>query len=50
MKILILMPLDEKWVYMATGLYKALTAKAKEVTFAMPQYMEYLIDTKIING
>ena len=46
MKILILMPLDEKWVYMANGIYSALPAKAKDVTFGMPIFMQYCMTTK----
>ena len=47
MKILILMPCSEAWTYHATGIYKALPQEVKEITFAMPMYMEYLVDTKI---
>lgn len=47
MKILILMPCSEAWTYHATGIYKALPQDVKEITFAMPMYMEYLVDTKI---
>lgn len=46
MKILVLMPLDEKWVYMANGLYSALPQEVKEKTFAMPMFMQYSITTK----
>ena len=46
MKILVLMPLDEKWVYMANGLYNALPIEAREKTFAMPMFMQYAITTK----
>lgn len=47
MKILVLMPLDEKWVYMATGIYNALPAEVRNKTFAMPMFMQYSITTKI---
>ena len=47
MKILVLMPLDEKWVYMASGLYKALPNEVQAKTFAMPMFMQYAITTKI---
>ena len=48
MKILVLMPLDEKWVYMANGLYSALPAKVKDKTFTMPMFMQHGIITKLI--
>lgn len=47
MKILVLMPLDEKWVYMANGIYSALPADVQNVTFAMPMFMQYAVTTKI---
>ena len=47
MKILILMPLDEKWSYLAMGLYKALPSKYKDRTFSMPMFMDYLVQTKV---
>lgn len=47
MKILILMPLDEQHVYAATGIYKHLDPKYQQITFAMPMFMEYLVDTHI---
>lgn len=46
MKMLILMPLDEKMVYAATGIYKELPDEVKDITFNMPMMMEYLIVTK----
>lgn len=46
MKILLLMPLDEKSAYMASGIYKSLPKEIKEVTFCMPAFMEYLLITK----
>lgn len=46
MKILLLMPLDEKWSYIAAELYKNLTTEAKEKTFAMPMFTEWQIATK----
>ena len=47
MKILILMPCDEKWVHAATGIFKNLAPEVKEVAYPIPMYMEYLIDTRI---
>lgn len=47
MKILVLMPLDERSVYMAARLYAALPDDVKEHTFAMPMFMEYLVEGKI---
>ena len=41
------MPLQEQYAYMATGIYCALTAETKKHCFAMPQFMEYLVGTKI---
>ena len=46
MKILVLMPLDEKWVYMANGLYNSLPVEVRDKTFAMPMFMQYCITTK----
>ena len=34
------MPLDEKWSYIATALYKALDADTKDNTFVMPMFTE----------
>lgn len=47
MRILILMPLDEQHVHAATAIYKYLNPKYQQITFAMPMFMEYLIDTHI---
>lgn len=46
MKILVLMPLDEKWSYVATELWKHLSDKAKENSFAMPMFTEWQLKTK----
>lgn len=46
MKILVLMPLDEKWSYIATAIYKNLSAKAKENTFVMNMFSEWQMNTK----
>lgn len=47
MKILLLMPLDQQHSDAAMAIYKALSPHAKDVTFAMPSYMEYLVQTKL---
>lgn len=47
MKILVLMPLDEKWVYMAEGIYDKLPLEVRNKTFAMPMFMQYCITTKL---
>ena len=46
MKILVLMPLDEKWSYIASALYENLTEEAKQKTFAMPMFTEWQMATK----
>lgn len=50
MKILVLMPLDERSVYMAARLYNYLPEEVKDKTFAMPMFMEYLVNGKIANN
>lgn len=47
MKILVLMPLNERMVYAATGIYRYLPDDKKDITFSMPMFMEYAVDTKI---
>lgn len=47
MKILVLMPLQEQSAYMATGIYKALPHEMQEKCFAMPMFMEFLVQTKM---
>ena len=47
MKILVLMPLDERCVPAATAIYQALPKEVKDITFAIPMYMEYLVKAKI---
>lgn len=55
MKILVLMPLDERQVYNCVGLWKAFVAAqgqawASDNLFFMPLYMDYLTTTgKSIN-
>lgn len=48
MKILLLMPCDEKWTHMATEIYKHLDEETKERTFCMPMFAEYLVDTRAV--
>lgn len=50
MKILLLMPCDEQHTYAATGIYKALPKEIKDITFAIPCFMEYLIDSKVVGN
>ena len=46
MKILVLFPLDEKYSYIATALYKALDQSVKDNTFVMPMFSEWQMATK----
>lgn len=48
MKILVMMPLDERYAYMAMGIYKNLPSEIKDKTFCMPAFMDYLVTTKIV--
>lgn len=50
MKILLLMPCDEQHTHAATAIYKALPKEVKEITFAMPMFMEYLTSTKLVGN
>ena len=50
MKILVLMPLDERQVYNCVGLWKAFVAArgqgwTSNSLFLMPLYMDYLVTT-----
>lgn len=45
MRILILMPLQEQYSYMAMGIEQHLPSELKNITLSMPNYMEYLILT-----
>jgi len=47
MKILLLMPLDEKFSYMAMGIYNNLPHEIKDKTFCMPTFMDYLVNVKV---
>lgn len=40
------MPLDERMVYAATGIYKHLPDDKKDITFSIPMFMQYLVTTK----
>jgi hypothetical protein len=46
MKILVLMPCDEKVVYWAAEIYKNLDDNIKDNSFFVPMFMDYLIQTK----
>lgn len=48
MRILVLMPLDERCAYMAMGIYKNLPAEIKDKTFCMPAFMDYLVTSKLV--
>jgi len=50
MRILVLMPLDEKSVYMAAGIYKALPHELQDRTFCMPMFMDYLVQTGLVKN
>lgn len=50
MKILLLMPCDEQHAHAAAGIYKALPQEMKDITFPMPMFMDYLIQTKIVGN
>lgn len=40
MKILVLMPLDEKWVYAATAIWDKMDDEIRDHCFAMPMFMQ----------
>lgn len=44
------MPCDEQHVYAAEGIYKHLPEEIKNVTFPMPMFMDYLIQTKTVGN
>lgn len=46
MKILILMPLDERFTFIAASLYKNLRDEVKQDTFCMPMFSEWQMVTK----
>ena len=43
MRILVLMPIDERMDYAAAGIYKALPHEIQDVTFCMPMFRDYLV-------
>lgn len=47
MKILVLMPCDEKSVHMAAGIYNALPQEIREKTFPMPWFMDWVVQTNL---
>lgn len=50
MKILVLMPCDERMTYYAAKIYSELTNETKDITFSMPMFMDYLISSKIVGN
>lgn len=46
MKILVLIPLDERFTYVAASLYKNLSSDVKQDTFCMPMFSEWQMVTK----
>lgn len=50
MKILVLMPCDERMTYVAAEIYKNLPNNVKDVTFSMPMFMDYLVSSKIVGN
>ena len=50
MKILVLMPCDEKMTYIAAKIYKELPNEIKDITFSMPMFMDYLISSKVVGN
>ena len=50
MKILVLMPMDERLTANAAALYSHMPEKIKDITFSIPMFMEYLIDTKMVEN
>ena len=45
MKILLMIPLDEKWSYIAAALYKNLDTETQNNTFCMPMFTEWQLAT-----
>ena len=50
MKILVLMPCDERMTYYAAKIYKELPNDVKDITFSMPMFMDYLVSSKIVGN
>lgn len=47
MKILVLMPLDERYTYLAAAIYKCLPKDVQEHTLCMPAFMDYMVNVKL---
>ena len=47
MKILVLMPCDERQLYACYKIYQGLNEKAKDKVFFTPMFIDYLLQTKI---
>lgn len=50
MKILVLMPCDERMTYIAAEIYKNLPKEIKDITFSMPMFMDYLVSSKVVGN
>ena len=50
MKILVLMPCDERMTHYAAKIYKELPNEVKDITFSMPLFMDYLVSSKIVGN
>lgn len=50
MKILVLMPCDERMTYIAAKIYQELPSEIKDITFSIPMFMDYLISSKIVGN
>lgn len=50
MRILVLMPCDERAVYLGASLYRHLPDNLKDNCFIMPMFMDYLVSTKTVGN
>lgn len=50
MKILVLMPCDERMAYYAAKIYKELPSEIKDIAFSMPMFMDYLVSSKFVGN
>lgn len=50
MKILVLMPCDEKVTYIAAEIFKNLPSDIKDKTFIMPMFMDYLVTSRFVGN
>ena len=50
MKILVLMPCDERMTYIAAKIYKELPNEIKDIAFSMPMFMDFLISSKVVGN